>query len=214
MKLKNAWNHFKKICVHKYWVFYYCKKAGITWRGIKHDMSKFSPIEFLESVEYYQGDSSPIDACKKANGVSYAWMHHKGRNDHHYEYWVDNLDKGGQPIKMPYEPAVEMLCDFLGAGRAYSGKNFTYTGELKWFINKINTNPAMHPDTIKFIFCCLDGLSYAEKHCFANSKNKESEILNRDFTSRILRANYEFSKNYENFTRDKMIVERRIGMTE
>lgn len=95
MKLKNVFRHFKKICVHKYWVFYYCCKVGISIQGLLHDMSKFSPTEFWESVKYYQGNISPIDACKKENGWSSAWMHHKGKNKHHYEYWQDDFDNGG-----------------------------------------------------------------------------------------------------------------------
>ena len=82
--VKNSLKHFKKICIHKYWVAHYCFKCGLYWRGIKHDMSKFSPIEFWESVKYYQGDRSPIDAAKEDKGWSAAWMHHKGRNTHHY----------------------------------------------------------------------------------------------------------------------------------
>lgn len=159
MKIKNILGHIKTICKHKFWVFYYCAKAGFIWRGIKHDMSKFSPTEFIESIKYYTGVSSPIDECKKVNGVSNAWMHHKGRNDHHYEYWVDNLDNGGKPLQMPFECAVEILCDFLGAGRAYSGNSFTYRGELKWFINRINSNIAMHSHTIKFIYLSLSFMS-------------------------------------------------------
>lgn len=99
--ISNIFKHFKKICIHKYWVFYYCCKAGIPLQGLVHDLSKFSTTEFWESVKYYQGTSSPIDACKKANGWSAAWMHHKGRNKHHYEYWQDNFDNGGNPIEMP-----------------------------------------------------------------------------------------------------------------
>lgn len=90
----NTFRHFKKVCTHKRWVFYYCCKVGIPFQGLMHDLSKFSPTEFLESVKYYQGTSSPIDACKKENGWSVAWMHHKGRNKHHYEYWQDNFDNG------------------------------------------------------------------------------------------------------------------------
>ena len=73
-----------------------------------HDWSKFHPVEFFESVKYYQGISSPIPFCKLVNGVSYAWQHHKGHNPHHYEYWVDNLD-GGHPTYhlMPYEYVME-----------------------------------------------------------------------------------------------------------
>ena len=160
--IKNTFCHFKKICIHKYWVFYYCCKAGIPWRGIKHDMSKFSPTEFWESVRYYQGNRSPIDACKEDKGVSKAWLHHKGRNTHHYEYWQDNFDKGGQPIQMPYEDAVEMLCDYLGAGRAYMGKNFTYNKELIWFDKKCEKPLAMHPQTKAFIRQCIWSLTTSD----------------------------------------------------
>ena len=66
--LKNILLHFKKICVHKHYVRKYCWKVGLYWRGITHDLSKFSPVEFWESVRYYQGNSSPIDACKKDKG--------------------------------------------------------------------------------------------------------------------------------------------------
>lgn len=127
--------HLKTICKHKYWVFYYCCKAGIPWRGLVHDFSKFSPTEFFESVKYYQGTSSPIDVCKKDKGWSAAWMHHKGRNRHHFEYWWDN----NGPVKMPYKDALELICDYLGAGRAYQGRNFSYRSELEWWENKSKT---------------------------------------------------------------------------
>ena len=162
--------HFTTICKHKYWVFYYCCKAGIPWRGLTHDLSKFSPIEFFEGVKYYQGTSSPIDACKKANGWSAAWLHHKGRNKHHYEYWQDNFDNGGTPLQMPYKDALEMICDYLGAGRAYSGKNFTLLDEYIWWQSKKRKNLAMHPHTIEFIdtmmskFIISKGVSYAFKY--------------------------------------------------
>lgn len=161
MKLTNAFKHFIKICKHKYWVGYYCFKAGIPWRGIKHDMSKFSPTEFWESVKYYKGDSSPIDACKKENGWSKAWQHHKGRNDHHYEYWQDNFDNGGNLILMPKECAIELVCDYLGAGRAYQGKNFTYAGEYKWWVAKRKKPIAMHPKIKEFV-------EYVMQSCWAD----------------------------------------------
>jgi hypothetical protein len=146
-----AWKHFKKILVHKYWVFKYCCNAGIPVQGILHDLSKFSPTEFFESVKYYQGNISPIDACKKANGYSKAWLHHKGRNPHHYEYWQDNFDNGGEPLIMPEKYAIELVCDYLGAGRAYMGKNFTYKNEYKWWIEKKKKSLKMHPAIIIFI---------------------------------------------------------------
>lgn len=87
IKLRNIKNHLKTVLTHKKYVMKYCFKAGLYWQGIVHDLSKFSPTEFWESVKYYQGTRSPIDACKEENGMSLAWLHHKGRNKHHYEYW-------------------------------------------------------------------------------------------------------------------------------
>lgn len=147
----NTFRHFKKVCTHKHWVFYYCCKVGIPFQGLVHDLSKFSPTEFWESVKYYQGTSSPIDACKKENGWSAVWMHHKGRNKHHYEYWQDNFDNGGNPIEMPMKYKKEMLCDYLGAGRAYYGKSFNFEKELKWWKSKKSKPIAMHPNDIAFI---------------------------------------------------------------
>lgn len=162
--LKNTFSHFAKICTHKWWVFYYCCKAGIPWRGFKHDFSKFSPTEFWESVRYYQGTRSPIDACKEDKGVSRAWLHHKGRNSHHYEYHQDNFDKGGTPLKMPYKDAVEMLCDYLGAGRAYMGEKFSFEAEYAWWEKKIEKPIAMHPHTKRFISKVLENLQRQEKY--------------------------------------------------
>ena len=153
--IKNTFRHFGKILKHKYWVFYYCCKAGIPWRGIKHDMSKFSPIEFWESVRYYQGTRSPIDACKEAKGYSKAWLHHKGRNRHHYEFFIDNLDNGGTALQMPFEDALELICDYLGAARAYLGKEFSFQKEWEWWLNKSNKSLFMHPHTKAFISLTL-----------------------------------------------------------
>jgi len=162
--LKNTLAHFKKICVHKYWVAYYCFKAGLYWQGIMHDMSKFSWIEFWESVKYYQGTSSPINACKADKGYSLAWQHHKGCNPHHYEYWTDNYDKGTTCIQMPYKYAVELICDYLGAARAYLGKEFSYKKELEWWENKCKNNPLkMHENTKNFISYIFSNLAYIEE---------------------------------------------------
>ena len=150
--------HLKTVCVHKWWVFYYCCHFSIPFRGLIHDMSKFSPSEFFESVKYYSGTRSPIDACKEDNGVSNAWMHHKGRNRHHYEYWQDNFDNGGECVRMPFKENLEMLCDYLGAGRAYMGNTFSYGAELSWWNLKCEKPLAMHPVNKEFITRMLTAL--------------------------------------------------------
>ena len=143
--------HLKKIIEHKRNVAYYCFMCGLYWQGIIHDLSKFSPTEFGESVQYYVGNDSPINVCKKLNGYSNAWFHHKGRNKHHWEYWVDNLGTGMTAHKMPYKYALEMVCDYLGAGRAYVGKDkFTIDGEYGWWLRN-REKMVLHPDTRRFI---------------------------------------------------------------
>lgn len=163
MLIKNMWLHFKKVCKHKHYVRKYCWKLGLYKQGIMHDMSKFSPIEFFESAKYYQGDRSPIDACKEINGYSRGWQHHKGNNPHHYEYWVDDLDHGGKPLIMPEKYAMELIADYLGAGHAYMGKNFTYKDEYEWWKKKQENPLMMHPVIKYFIDCCLKDFATSEK---------------------------------------------------
>lgn len=140
-----ALNHLKTILTHKKYVFFFSRKLGIGWQGFWHDMSKFSPIEFWESVKYYSGTRSPIDACKEDKGYSLAWQSHKGKNRHHYEFWQDNFDKGTTQICMPDKYVKEMICDYLAAGRAYKGKDFDFNCEYIWWVNKKKNPIAMHP---------------------------------------------------------------------
>lgn len=171
--------HLKTVLKHKYYVAKYCFKAGLYWQGLVHDLSKFSPVEFFESVKYYQGTSSPIDACKKDKGFSNAWLHHKGQNKHHYEYWQDNFDRGTTHLEMPFKYALEMVCDYLGAGHAYSGKNFTLAGELKWWENKKSNPIAMHENTFAFVDEMMKTIA-EENSLDAIRKERAIEIYNKN----------------------------------
>lgn len=161
MNWKNFVGHWNTVSKHRKWVRHYCFKMGLYWQGLTHDLSKYHPVEFLESVKYYQGTRSPIDACKEANGYSMAWFHHRGRNKHHHEYWIDNFDKGMTFNIMPYKYFVEMLCDYLGAGRAYMGRNFSYVKEREWWQGKRETI-AMHPKQIEMLDAIFDRLADKE----------------------------------------------------
>lgn len=134
--IKNILGHTSLVLRHKWYVFIYCSKLGMPLRGLKHDMSKFSPIEFWESVKFYNGKRSPISMCKKENGYSKAWLHHKGRNKHHAEYWLDINAPNKTPI-IPYKYVAEMICDKLSANKVYTGENWTNTSPLEyWDIEK------------------------------------------------------------------------------
>ncbi|MCH5202317.1 MAG: catalase [Oscillospiraceae bacterium] len=146
----SAIGHFKTITKHRHKVISHCRKAGILWQGLRHDLSKYSPAEFIPGAKYYLGTRSPNEAEREKQGYSMAWMHHKGRNRHHYEYWTDiNLKtKQIDPVKMPAKYLAEMFCDRVAAGKIYNGKNYTNHHPLDYFM-KGKARHHMHPETSK-----------------------------------------------------------------
>ena len=123
-----VWKHFKTITYHKYLVAKGCFKVGLYKQGLLHDMSKYGPTEFLAGCKYYKGYMSPNNAERYEKGYSSAWLHHKGRNKHHYEYWIDygiGEDKAMQGMKIPKKYMVEMFCDRVAASKIYNGKKYT-----------------------------------------------------------------------------------------
>ena len=131
--IKNLVLHFNLVNRHRFKVFKLCCKAGIPFRGLVHDLSKYSPTEFFESAKYYNGSFSPISTCKKENGYSKAWIHHTRKNKHHHEYWYDYA--APTPcILMPYKYTAEMICDTLAAGMTYQGKKWTLDYQLNYYL--------------------------------------------------------------------------------
>lgn len=129
--------HFKTITRHRHEVIRNCKKAGIFWQGLFHDLSKYSPTEFIPGAKYYQGTRSPNDRDRELNGHSSAWMHHMGRNRHHFEYWRDYSPKHKGymvPVKMPLNYVVEMFCDRVAASKIYQGENYTDHSAYDYFM--------------------------------------------------------------------------------
>ena len=145
------WGHFKTITEHKWLVLKGCFRLGLYRQGLTHDLSKYMPSEFVTGIRYYQGNRSPNAAEREAIGYSAAWLHHKGRNKHHYEYWMDfTLDKnaGIQGMKMPRKYVAEMFVDRVAACKIYKKDAYTdrspweyYVGGLPFLI--------IHPDTRK-----------------------------------------------------------------
>ena len=161
--IKKALKHLRVVMRHRKYVRHFCFKAHLFRQGLMHDISKYSPTEFIESVRYFVGTSSPIDACKKDKGYSVAWMHHKSHNKHHREYWTDNYDNGTTCIKMPWKYALECFCDFLGAGKAYNREKFTPELEFEWWKSnrlkmKINLDTRMFLDVMFIAY-----IRYGEK---------------------------------------------------
>lgn len=131
-----AVKHFITITKHRHEVIRNCKKAGILWQGLFHDLSKYMPSEFFISAKYYQGDKSPNVGERLEKGYSDVWMHHKGRNKHHFEYWTDYRPKSREygPVKMPIKYVKEMFCDRVAASKIYKGKDYNNAYPLEYFL--------------------------------------------------------------------------------
>lgn len=144
------WGHFKTITAHKLLVSAYCFKSGLIAQGIRHDLSKYMPVEFWAGVKYYQGNRSPIDKEKEINGYSMGWLHHKGTNLHHWEHWID-VDKNTHEIivhPMKFNYIAESICDRVAACRIYQKEKYTQSSAYDYFINGIDRH-LMHPETAK-----------------------------------------------------------------
>lgn len=150
----NALKHTKLVLKHKWLVFKFCCKIGMPIRGLMHDMSKFSPTEFFDSIKYYDGKVSPNLVSRKIKGYSIAWLHHQRKNKHHDSYWVDLYSPLAAPV-IPYKYAAEMLCDKFSANITYNGKNWTNSSEYDyWQIEK--TKIIMNPKTEHFLSAIIE----------------------------------------------------------
>ncbi len=144
--------HYKTITKHRHQVIRHCFKAGIGFQGLFHDLSKYLPAEFIVGAKYYQGSRSPNESEREAYGYSKAWMHHKGRNRHHFEYWTDYNPRTKElsPVKMPRRYVIEMFCDRVAAGKIYQGNAYTDGSPLNYFSNgkkRRLENGMIHPET-------------------------------------------------------------------
>ena len=146
----NVWGHFKTITSHKLLVMKYCFKVGLYRQGLLHDLSKYSPTEFLVGAKYYQGTRSPNNAEREETGLSTSWLHHKGRNKHHFEYWVD-YGIGAEHVlagmPMPRKYIAEMIMDRISASRVYSPQGYTDASPLAYYEKGKEKLWFIHEDT-------------------------------------------------------------------
>lgn len=179
MKLHNFFGHLYTISKHKKLVMIHCFKCGLYKQGVLHDLSKYMPCEFLTGVKYYQGNKSPNAAEKMEKGYSEAWLHHKGRNKHHFEYWIDfgpGPEHKIQGNRMPVKYVVEMFCDRMAASKTYQKEKYTDSSALNYF-NIGKSYYVMHEDTMKLLEELLTMLSvHGEEATFSYIRN---EILKK-----------------------------------
>jgi hypothetical protein len=174
-------NHLRTVVRHKELVMIGCFRVGLYRQGLLHDLSKFAPTEFLVGARYFQGHRSPNNAEREDIGYSSSWLHHKGRNRHHFEYWVDyNLrGKDGEsplvPVKMPGRFVVEMLMDRIAASKVYLGDAYTDKSPLGYFDGG-RARKFMHPETAALLEKLLRMLAEkGEDYTFSYIRGKLSK---------------------------------------
>ncbi|MDD3414164.1 MAG: DUF5662 family protein [Lachnospiraceae bacterium] len=142
--------HFLTITYHKFLVMQGCFGVGLYKQGLLHDLSKYSLSEFIVGAKYYQGDQSPNNMERRDKGYSSAWLHHKGRNKHHYEYWVDYSTKAVRgkvvPVEMPVKYVVEMMMDRIAASKVYNGNKYQDSFPLEYYLRG-KENAPIHENT-------------------------------------------------------------------
>lgn len=153
MKIKE---HFQTITYHRKLVREGCFRVGLYWQGLTHDLSKFSPTEFLIGAKYYQGDRSPNNAEKEEKGYSSSWLHHKGRNKHHFEYWIDySMPDAGDKLligmPMPVRYVVEMCMDRIAACKVYQKENYTTASPWEYHQKSKRVKEVMHPESLQLL---------------------------------------------------------------
>ena len=163
--MKKHFKYLNYVIKHKWFVLMASIKIRSSiYRAIVHDLSKFLPSEWFPYVEYFYGRehksyndfSSAIKYefdCWKISkegieeSFSYAWLYHQHRNKHHWQYWLLKEDSGKLILlEMPKKYVLEMIADWMGAGRAIKGK-----WEVKeWFYSN-KGNILLHPNTKEYV---------------------------------------------------------------
>ncbi|MEE8886705.1 MAG: DUF5662 family protein [Eubacteriales bacterium] len=146
-----AWQHFRTITRHRHLVMKYCFRMGLYRQGLAHDLSKYTPTEFLEGAVWWQGTRSPNNKAREEKGYSRAWLHHKGRNKHHFEYWIDyglNCDTIIRGVPIPRRYIAEMVADRISASRVYKGDAYTDRSAYEYFVRGKKRLWFVHKDVV------------------------------------------------------------------
>lgn len=187
---RRFFGHLHTVNCHRFKVFLCCARAGIPFHGIRHDLSKYSPTEFIPGVKYYQGVRSPNEKERELFGYSAAWLHHKGRNRHHFEFWndYDPITKKLVPVRMPKKWFIEMFCDRVAASKTYKKEQYTDRSPLEYY-QCARHERLIHPDTKRDLEFLLEMLAekgekttfgYIRKEFLKNKSGLSNEPAEKD----------------------------------
>lgn len=122
-----------------------------------HDLSKWSEAEFPGYAMHFKGGGAP-------DKFASAWLHHIHYNPHHWQHWIfsdgytpkdSNVENG--VVLMPLLCAEEMVADWMGAGRTYTG-----SWDMKDWLWEHIPKIKVHSQTAAMLRELLDNLGYAD----------------------------------------------------
>lgn len=121
--MKRHLAYLRYVLRHKWFVFVAGRHVKVSlWRIIIHDWSKFLPSEWgpYAWTFYTKNGKSRYQETPEFHQ---AWNAHQKRNKHHWQYWLLQEDSGKTfPLEMSIKYIREMVADWMGAGRAITGK--------------------------------------------------------------------------------------------
>jgi hypothetical protein len=143
-RMKPHLQYASYVARHKWFVFLAGLKTGAPlWRLVIHDWSKLTPAEWGPYVRTFYDKSR-----KRPGEFDAAWLHHQHRNPHHWQHWVLREDDGDtKAIRMPDVLVREMVADWMGAGRAITGK-----WDLDEWFGANRHKMVLHQDTEELVF--------------------------------------------------------------
>ena len=196
MIISNIVDHIIDILMKKTYVLIYCFRIGLYWRGIKHDISRFSLIEFIYSIENYDPVEYPLD-MRRRNSISQAYIHYISKNDYTIEHWICN----DEPCKMPFASASECIVHLIASERILAHFSFSYINVFKRYVTMIDNGLKIHPHTKKFIYYILADLANDEDY-----KWSIKNILTNKYFKKIYRKSE--CVNEKSFERDRCRYEK------
>lgn len=189
----NGIQHIKTINHHKKLVMEGCFRLGLYWQGLTHDLSKYTWPELRIGIRYYRDNQSPHNGEREKYGYSTAWLHHKGRNKHHAEYWIDYTadpdlaDRHVTGMKMPVKYLVEMFVDRVSASKNYRKEQYKDSDPLEYY-EKRKHYMVVHEDTRRQLEILLHMLAdvgeeetfqYIRRHVLRNNHMEKLRYMYR-----------------------------------
>lgn len=147
--------------MHRKYVYEGCEIVNSTSIGLgiitleqmlNHDLSKYSREEFVG----YAAKFIPNEMQNKGDVeqlFNKSWLHHIHNNPHHWQHWII---PNGEILEMPKQYAAEMVGDWLGASRSYTG-SWNMSEWLDKNLNKV----ILHDRTKEYVSIILQDLGYS-----------------------------------------------------